>query len=155
MGPEQSTRSTPSARTRGRVVGQLGLRRVWCSLSWTTWCVGTFEARSFQVPRRWRAWKRSGSADRADSLDALKQVYSKNQSADPNVAPLPKGERPVLPMETVLSLVIDAFTGATERHIEVGDGLQIWTIVKGEGAKLRELREWFGSGLLRGSRERN
>jgi len=44
-------------------------------------------------------------------------------------------------METVLSLVVDAFTGATERHIEVGDGLQIWTIVKGEGAKLRELRE--------------
>ncbi|ORY84746.1 nucleophile aminohydrolase [Leucosporidium creatinivorum] len=66
-------------------------------------------------------------------------VYSKNQTADPSVAPLPKGERPVLPMETVLSLVIDAFTGATERHIEVGDGLQIWTIVKGEGAKLREL----------------
>lgn len=46
-------------------------------------------------------------------------------------------------METVLSLVIDAFTGATERHIEVGDGLQIWTIVKGEGAKLRELREFL------------
>lgn len=45
-------------------------------------------------------------------------------------------------METVLALVTDAFTGATERHIEVGDGLQIWTIVKGEGAKLRELREW-------------
>lgn len=82
----------------------------------------------------------------------LSQVYSKNQSADPNVAPLPKGERPVLPMETVLSLVIDAFTGATERHIEVGDGLQIWTIVKGEGAKLRELRE-FGIRSVEGGDE--
>lgn len=77
----------------------------------------------------------------ADSDALIKQVYSKNQSKDPNAPVLAKGERPVLPMETVLALVTDAFTGATERHIEVGDGLQIWTIVKGKGATLRELRE--------------
>jgi len=41
-------------------------------------------------------------------------------------------ERPVeyLPKEKVKGLVKDAFTGATERHIEVGDGLQLVTISK-------------------------
>jgi 20S proteasome subunit beta 6 len=29
----------------------------------------------------------------------------------------------------VLSLVIDSFTGATERHIEVGDGLEIYIVL--------------------------
>ena len=44
-------------------------------------------------------------------------------------------EKPVqpLPMEKVKRLVKDAFTSATERHIEVGDGLQIVTVVAGEG----------------------
>lgn len=31
---------------------------------------------------------------------------------------------------TVSKLVKDAFTSATERHIEVGDGLQIITVTK-------------------------
>lgn len=35
-----------------------------------------------------------------------------------------------LPKEKVKGLVKDAFTGATERHIEVGDGLQLVTISK-------------------------
>jgi 20S proteasome subunit beta 6 len=35
-----------------------------------------------------------------------------------------------LPKEHVLELVRDAFTSAVERHIEVGDGLQIFTITK-------------------------
>lgn len=41
-----------------------------------------------------------------------------------------KEERPVVPLDrdTVVKLVKDAFTGATERHIEVGDGLQIVTV---------------------------
>lgn len=41
-------------------------------------------------------------------------------------------ERPIeaLPKETVLKLVKDAFTSATERHIEVGDGLQVITVSK-------------------------
>ncbi|KAI5779497.1 nucleophile aminohydrolase [Geopyxis carbonaria] len=39
-------------------------------------------------------------------------------------------ERPIeaLPRAIVLKLVKDAFTSATERHIEVGDGLQIITV---------------------------
>jgi 20S proteasome subunit beta 6 len=32
-------------------------------------------------------------------------------------------------LNTVLSLVIDSFTGATERHIEVGDGLEIFIVL--------------------------
>ena len=45
-------------------------------------------------------------------------------------------ERPItpLPMGTVQKLVKDAFTSATERHIEVGDGLQIITVTS-EGVK--------------------
>jgi 20S proteasome subunit beta 6 len=36
-----------------------------------------------------------------------------------------------LPRETVVKLVKDAFTSAAERHIEVGDGLQMLVITKG------------------------
>ena len=32
-------------------------------------------------------------------------------------------------MKTVLSIVTDSFTSATERHIEVGDGLEIYLIL--------------------------
>lgn len=38
-----------------------------------------------------------------------------------------------LDRETVTSLVKDAFTSATERHIEVGDGLQIVTVSAQDG----------------------
>jgi 20S proteasome subunit beta 6 len=41
----------------------------------------------------------------------------------------PKKMEP-LPMEHVLELVQDAFTSAVERHIEVGDGLQMMIITK-------------------------
>ncbi|KAG0129589.1 nucleophile aminohydrolase [Tuber indicum] len=57
------------------------------------------------------------------------QVEFKNQ-----FVPSSKGqeERPVVPLDpvTVAKLVKDAFTSATERHIEVGDGLQIITVTK-------------------------
>jgi 20S proteasome alpha/beta subunit len=46
-----------------------------------------------------------------------------------------------VPYEVVLGLVTDAFTGATERHIEVGDGLEIFTIKKGHGVSITYLRE--------------
>ncbi|RMD41909.1 hypothetical protein DV735_g3209, partial [Chaetothyriales sp. CBS 134920] len=39
-------------------------------------------------------------------------------------------ERELLPKETVVQLIKDAFTSATERHIEVGDGLQMFIITK-------------------------
>lgn len=34
-----------------------------------------------------------------------------------------------MPLPDVVALVIDAFTGATERHIEVGDGLEIFVVL--------------------------
>ncbi|PSR70904.1 hypothetical protein PHLCEN_2v13218 [Hermanssonia centrifuga] len=52
------------------------------------------------------------------------QIYFKNQLAAPNQP------HPVhLPLSDVLSIVIDSFTGATERHIEVGDGLEIYVVL--------------------------
>lgn len=43
------------------------------------------------------------------------QVYFKNQ------LPAPGTSHPAhLPLPTILALVIDSFTSATERHIEVG-----------------------------------
>lgn len=64
------------------------------------------------------------------------QVYSKNQTVDPDAEPLVKGKRPELPIERVLALVTDAFTGATERQIEVGDGVEIYSIIKGKGVQV-------------------
>ncbi|KAG9108151.1 Proteasome subunit beta type-6 [Ceratobasidium sp. 392] len=48
------------------------------------------------------------------------QIYFKNQQgAHPQHLPLPH----------VLALVTDSFTSATERHIEVGDGLEIYVLL--------------------------
>ena len=44
---------------------------------------------------------------------------------------MPNGEpHPItkLPLEKVVKLVKDAFASATERHIEVGDGLEIYIV---------------------------
>jgi 20S proteasome subunit beta 6 len=57
----------------------------------------------------------------------------KNQA---NVTPLKVGERPSLPEDRILALVTDSFTGATERHIEVGDGLEMFVIRKGRGIEV-------------------
>ena len=57
------------------------------------------------------------------------QVNFKNQFVDGK----PR-EVTTLPVETVLSICRDAFTSATERHIEVGDGLEFAIITK-EGVK--------------------
>lgn len=60
------------------------------------------------------------------------QVNFKNQYVPDSGEGLAQAQRvPTdLPRETVEQLVQDAFTGAVERHIEVGDGLQIMTITK-------------------------
>jgi hypothetical protein len=39
-----------------------------------------------------------------------------------------------LPLEKVLSLIMDTFTSATERHIEVGDGLEIYVTLSNPSA---------------------
>lgn len=55
----------------------------------------------------------------------LLQVNGKNlvddpTDTDPNTPKfVPHGGRSNLPLERVTALVVDAFTGATERHIEV------------------------------------
>ncbi|KAF5366260.1 hypothetical protein D9758_005685 [Tetrapyrgos nigripes] len=61
------------------------------------------------------------------------EIYFKNQTAAPGTTH-PKH----LPLQDVLGLVIDSFTGATERHIEVGDGLEIY-IVFAKGSPLQGL----------------
>ncbi|KAG8983598.1 Proteasome subunit beta type-6 [Tulasnella sp. 427] len=52
------------------------------------------------------------------------QIYFKNQTPSLD-APFPRH----LPLSHVLSIVTDSFTSATERHIEVGDGLEIYIIL--------------------------
>jgi len=70
----------------------------------------------------------------AGSAQALVQPFLDNQIHFMNQTPAPGTEFPkMLPLHVVLPLVIDSFTGATERHIEVGDGLEIYIIV-GKGS---------------------
>lgn len=53
------------------------------------------------------------------------QIYFRNQQPeDPSNPPVPGN----LPLETVLAIVTDSFTGATERHIEVGDALEMFVV---------------------------
>ncbi|KAI8450837.1 nucleophile aminohydrolase [Phakopsora pachyrhizi] len=68
-------------------------------------------------------------------LDNQEPTYEKGKSYTP-----PRAD---LPMEKVQALVIDAFTGAAERHIEVGDGLEIFIIEVGKGVQVvrRELKK--------------
>lgn len=56
------------------------------------------------------------------------QVNGKNQLPPPGEQPLGFGERANLPLERVLGLVTDAFTGATEREIYVGDMMELYVI---------------------------
>jgi 20S proteasome subunit beta 6 len=66
------------------------------------------------------------------------QIYFKNQTAAPGT------QHPThLSLPHVLSLVIDSFTGATERHIEVGDGLEMY-VVLAKGRDLQGLEDVMG-----------
>ncbi|KAH0842436.1 hypothetical protein AYO21_10741 [Fonsecaea monophora] len=60
------------------------------------------------------------------------QVNYKNQYIPASGVGLDLKQRPIesLPKDVVVGLVKDAFTSATERHIEVGDGLQMLVITK-------------------------
>lgn len=58
-------------------------------------------------------------------------------------APTPvKGQRPEFELKEVQELLTDAFTGAAERHIEVGDGLDMLIIHKDEGVRWVNLRAY-------------
>ncbi|GAA5876876.1 hypothetical protein JCM8547_002412 [Rhodosporidiobolus lusitaniae] len=70
-------------------------------------------------------------------------VYKKNQVPPPDAPPPVPGQRPEFVLDEVLALMTDAFTGATERHIEVGDSVEFLVIEKG-----REMR-WVTKELKR------
>ncbi|KAK8844147.1 hypothetical protein IAR55_006941 [Kwoniella newhampshirensis] len=69
------------------------------------------------------------------------QVYFKNQQPAPGSAPFVPGN---LPLSTILSLVVDSFTSATERHIEVGDGMEIYVVMN----RGRNTDDLLGPGIL-------
>lgn len=69
------------------------------------------------------------------------QIYKKNQVPDPSAPPPVKGERPEFELKEVQELLTDAFTGAAERHIEVGDGLDMLIIHKDEGVRWVHMRQ--------------
>ena len=69
------------------------------------------------------------------------QIYFRNQTPAPNAEPFIPGN---LPLATVLGLVIDSFTSATERHIEVGDAMEIYVVMKSG----READDLLGDGML-------
>ncbi|KAJ9124040.1 hypothetical protein QFC22_000833 [Naganishia vaughanmartiniae] len=74
------------------------------------------------------------------------QIYFKNQTLAPGAEPFVPGR---LPLSTVLSLVVDAFSSATERHIEVGDGLEMYVVMAPgrsaddlTAAEAQQAKEW-------------
>ncbi|KAJ6577185.1 nucleophile aminohydrolase [Mycena capillaripes] len=75
----------------------------------------------------------------AGAASALVQPFLDNQIYFRNQTPAPGTSHPAhLPLSHVLSLVIDSFTSATERHIEVGDGLEMY-VVLAKGSALQGL----------------
>lgn len=67
------------------------------------------------------------------------QIYFKNQTPAPGTS-FPQH----LPLNTVLSLVIDSFTGATERHIEVGDSLEMYVVLAKDSPSIQALQNIGG-----------
>ncbi|KAF8585019.1 N-terminal nucleophile aminohydrolase [Ramaria rubella] len=75
----------------------------------------------------------------AGAAQALVQPFLDNQIYFKNQTPTHGSSHPThLPLRHVLELVIDSFTSATERHIEVGDGLEMY-IVLARGRNLQGL----------------
>jgi len=79
----------------------------------------------------------------AGAAESLVQPFLDHQVdgkdlTDPTEAPVDLSTKALhsnLPLPKVLGIVTDAFTGAAERHIAVGDGLEIYVIrVEGEGS---------------------
>ena len=62
-----------------------------------------------------------------DNQVNYKNQYDPDSGTGHELQPRPREE---LSQETVVKIVKDAFTSATERHIEVGDGLQMLIITK-------------------------
>lgn len=80
----------------------------------------------------------------AGAASALVQPFLDNQIYFKNQVPAAGTTHPThLPLPAVLSLVIDSFTGATERHIEVGDGLQMFVVLS-KGRSTQDLQGFRG-----------
>lgn len=80
----------------------------------------------------------------AGAAQSLVQPFLDNQIYFKNQTPAPGTSHPAhLPIDHVLELVIDSFTSATERHIEVGDGLEIY-VVLAKGSTPQVLDRWQG-----------
>jgi len=73
----------------------------------------------------------------AGAAQSLVQPFLDNQIYFKNQLPPSGQSHPLhLPLSDVLSIVIDSFTSATERHIEVGDGLEMYVVLaKGRNAQ--------------------
>lgn len=66
----------------------------------------------------------------AGAAQSLVQPFLDNQIYFKNQTPAHGSSHPThLPLRHVLQLVIDSFTSATERHIEVGDGLEMYVVL--------------------------
>ncbi|KAK0201500.1 nucleophile aminohydrolase [Desarmillaria ectypa] len=75
----------------------------------------------------------------AGAASSLVQPFLDNQIYFKNQTPAPGTSHPAhLSLTDVLALVIDSFTSATERHIEVGDGLEMY-VVLAKGSSLQGL----------------
>jgi len=108
----------------------LARRNLWCNPSWITRSVQTFFSDKSAVDpflcllRSFTDFVPTNSFHFSfpvllytivDAKNIFCQIYFKNQTPTPGTS-FPKH----LPLSTVLPLVIDSFTSATERHIEVG-----------------------------------
>jgi len=81
----------------------------------------------------------------AGAASSLVQPFLDNQIYFRNQTPAPGTSHPThLPLPDVLSIVIDSFTSATERHIEVGDGLEMY-VVLAKGRSTEELSSIRGA----------
>jgi 20S proteasome subunit beta 6 len=81
----------------------------------------------------------------AGAASALVQPFLDNQIYFKNQTPATGAQFPKhLPLTSVLPLVIDSFTSATERHIEVGDGLEIYVVLAKGSNSLPSLQSLRG-----------
>jgi len=65
----------------------------------------------------------------AGAAQSLVQPFLDNQIYFKNQKPIAGAHPTHLPLQRVIALVTDSFTSATERHIEVGDGLEIYVVM--------------------------
>ncbi|KAF8635800.1 hypothetical protein AX15_000007 [Amanita polypyramis BW_CC] len=82
----------------------------------------------------------------AGAAQSLVQPFLDNQVYFKNQTPAQGESFPShLPLTSVLKLVVDAFTGATERHIEVGDGLEIYVVLGRDSTGIQGVQSVDGS----------